>query len=104
MPNLSILQSVSAAWAKESGKVALDLSCGGGHTAIMLAKLGYRVVATEYGHFRPMPHGILSVGGVDLNAFLPFKASTFDAIDVVEVIEHIENQPQLIREIARLLK
>jgi 2-polyprenyl-3-methyl-5-hydroxy-6-metoxy-1,4-benzoquinol methylase len=35
---------------------------------------------------------------------LPFKSGRFDAINLVEVIEHIENQPQLIREIARVLK
>lgn len=97
---------MSAAWAKENtqGKTVLDLSCGGGDTAVMLARLGFRVVATEYGRPRQMPNGVARVGGVDLNAFLPFRAATFDAIDLVEVIEHIENQPQLIREIARVLK
>ena len=35
---------------------------------------------------------------------MPFKSGRFDAINLVEVIEHIENQPQLIRELARVLK
>lgn len=105
MPNDSIFDSVSAAWAKEDarGKKALDLSCGGGHTAAMLAQLGFQVVATDYG-VPPALAGSLRVAGVDLNALLPFRAGSFDAVDVVEVIEHIENQPQLIREIARVLK
>ncbi|HMF48600.1 MAG TPA: methyltransferase domain-containing protein [Candidatus Saccharimonadales bacterium] len=44
------------------------------------------------------------VGGVDLNAFLPFESANFDALDLVEVIEPIENQPQSSREVARVLK
>ena len=82
----------------------LDLSAGWGHSSEMLAKLGYRVVTTEYGLPRPMSAGILRVGGVNLNHFLPFRSGTFDAVNIVEVIEHIENQPQLIREIGRVLK
>jgi SAM-dependent methyltransferase len=35
---------------------------------------------------------------------LPFQQSSFDAVDLVEVVEHTENQPQLIREIARVLR
>jgi SAM-dependent methyltransferase len=105
MPNPFILESISVAWSKENGrgKRALDLSCGGGHTSVMLAKYGYHVVATEYGLLGPMGLNIERVGGVDLNQKLPFKAASFDAVNIIEVIEHIENQPQLIREIARVL-
>lgn len=106
MPNPAILKSVGAAWSAEisSGKKILDLSCAGGETAKMLDQLGYRVVATEYGLLPKMPGAIESVGGVDLNAFLPFRSASFDGVDMVEVIEHIENQSQLVREISRVLK
>jgi len=105
MPNSAILKAVTAAWSEHEGqgKKMLDLSCGGGDTARVLAGLDYRVVATDYGAPPPMP-GVERVGGVDLNCFLPFQRETFDAVDLVEVIEHIENQPQLIREIARILR
>jgi SAM-dependent methyltransferase len=106
MPNNAIFDAVSAAWSAENslGKKILDLSCGGGDTAEMLARLGYHVVATDFSPPPKMSAGIERVGGVDLNAFLPFRTASFDAIDLIEVIEHIENQPQLIREIARVLK
>ena len=107
MASLSIFASVSAAWTAEEntqGKAVLDLSYGGGDTAVMLAQLGFRVVATDYGPPPPMPNGVTRVGGVDLDAFLSFQSASFDAVDLVEVIEHIENQPQLIREVARVLK
>src|SRR5215475_10495446 len=105
MPNTAIFDSVSAAWSAEraAGKKILDLSSGSGDTSRMLANLGYQVVATDYGPPPPM-NGVARVAGVDLNAFLPFQSASFDAVDLVEVIEHIENQAQLIREIARVLK
>ena len=106
MPNPHILRSVKEAWGIENlqGKSLLDLSCGGGHTSQMLAQYGSSVVATDYGIPPPMGDGIRRVGGVDLNARLPFRSGRFDGVNLVEVIEHIENQPQLIREISRVLK
>ncbi len=106
MPNPSIFASVRAAWSREpaQGKKALDLSCGSGDTSKMLVSLGFEVVATDYGPPPPMPKGIKRVGGVDLNEFLPFQSGSFDAVNLVEVIEHIEHQAQLIREIRRVLK
>jgi SAM-dependent methyltransferase len=105
MPNTAILDSVCAAWSAEAakGKKILDLSCGGSDTSRMLAQLGYQVIATDYGTPPPV-NGVTRVAGVDLNCFLPFQPASFDAVDLVEVIEHIENQPQLLREIARVLK
>ena len=94
------------AWSREpvKGERALDLSVGGGGTSRILASLGYAVVATDYGVPPPIAQGIERVGGVDLNRFLPFRAGAFDAVNLVEVIEHIEGQAQLIREIRRVLK
>ncbi len=106
MPNSKIFEAVEKSWAQVpgGGKRLLDLSCGGGHTSKMLAGQGFQVVATDYGPPPKLPENIQRLGGVDLNAYLPFKSGRFDAVNLVEVIEHIENQPQLIREIARVLK
>jgi len=106
MPNPAILESVRRAWSGDParGKKALDLSAGSGDTSQILAAQGYVVVATDYGRPQPMANEIGRVGGVDLNEFLPFRSRTFDAVNLVEVIEHIENQPRLIREICRVLK
>ncbi|HEX9663639.1 MAG TPA: methyltransferase domain-containing protein [Candidatus Binatia bacterium] len=106
MPNRYILDAVKTLWAGDAspGKKLLDLSCGHGHSARMLAATGASVVATEYGSLGHLGAGILCVGGVDLNGALPFKCGCFDGVNLTEVIEHIENQAQLIREIARVLK
>ncbi len=106
MPNPHIFEAVRRSWSAQpvQGKTALDLSPGDGATSRLLASLGYAVVVTDYDRPPPLTQGIERVGGVDLNDFLPFQSATFDAVDLVEVIEHIENQAQLIREIRRVLK
>jgi len=106
MPNPSILQSVAEVWATELGpnKSVLDLSCGGGATAKMLSNCGFRTVATEYRSPPFLGDSIQRVGGVNLNEHLPFKDGSFDGINLVEVIEHVEHQAQLIREMARVVK
>lgn len=70
----------------------------------MLVNEGFRVVATEYGTPPLLGHHVERVGGVDLNEFLPFRSEVFHGVNISEVIEHIEHQPQLIREIRRVLK
>ena len=69
MANNGILAAVGAAWSAQaaSGKMLLDLSSGDGETSEMLARQGYRVVATDYGLQRPIK-GVTRVAGVDLNS------------------------------------
>ena len=106
MANDLFLRAIEKTWSAEpsGGKLMLDLSCGDAATTKLLAGLGYKVIATDYGPPPPMGPQIHRLSGVDLNQFLPFRDSSADAINLVEVIEHIENQPQLIREFARVLK
>lgn len=106
MPNRYIMASVNGVWSREAGprKRILDLSCGGGDSSRMLASHQFEVIATDFGVPPPMDGAIRRVGGVDLNEYIPFKSGTFDGVNLVEVIEHIEHQAQLIREIGRVLK
>jgi SAM-dependent methyltransferase len=106
MPNPFIMRSVTATWSKEptQGRRVLDLSCGEGSTSKMLAEKGFSVVATEYVYPPFIGDHVRRVGGVDLSEPLPFKDSSFDGVNLIEVIEHVEHQAQLIREIARVLK
>lgn len=106
MPNPYIMASISGVWSREAaqGKRILDLSCGGGDSSRMLASQRYEVIATDFGVPPPMDEMVWRVGGVDLNEYIPFKSGTFDGVNLVEVIEHIEHQAQLIREIGRVLR
>ncbi|HXG53411.1 MAG TPA: methyltransferase domain-containing protein [candidate division Zixibacteria bacterium] len=106
MPNAHILRAVTSSWRSEAagGRKVLDSSCGGGDTARKLAGLGFEVVATDYGAPPPIEGVKWRIAGVDLNEFLPFRDACFEGVNLVEVIEHIEHQAQLVREIARVLK
>jgi len=70
----------------------------------MLAEKSFIIVATDYSPPPFLDDRIQRVSGVDLNECLPFRGAIFDGVNMVEVIEHIEHQAQLIREIARVLK
>ena len=92
MPDKGILRALAEAWLRDGGrgKRLLDLSCGAGTTARMLAAHGAFVVATDYAPAGCSGDNIRYVGGVDLNDPLPFKSACFDGINLTEVIEHIE--------------
>jgi len=106
MPNRFILRSVAKAWSREEGpgKIVLDLSCGGGTTSRTLASYGFRVVATDYCPPPSMDGTVHRWRWAIVNEYLPFKSATFDGVNLIEVIEHIEHQAQLVREIARVIK
>ncbi|PYK49887.1 MAG: hypothetical protein DME20_05630 [Verrucomicrobia bacterium] len=106
MANRYINRAIAAVWSEEAGRVrrVLDLSVGGGDTSRILSGKGFEVVATEYLVPPVLGPTILRLGGVNLNDPLPLKDNTFDGVNLVEVIEHVEHQPQLIREIGRVLK
>lgn len=77
---------------------ALDISAGDGLSTAMLSERGWRVVSTEWHPRRP---GWVAV---NLDRGLPFRAASFDLVLMLEVIEHLADIPQAIREIARVLR
>jgi SAM-dependent methyltransferase len=78
--------------------LALDLSGGDGEASAMLASRGWRVITTE---LRPSVPGWVAA---DLQSHVPFRDSAFDLVVMLEVIEHLENIPHAMREVARVLK
>jgi len=80
----------------------LDLGAGRGALSKKLVELGFKV---DYCDLEKR----VDIKGadfhkVDLNKPFPFKDNTFFAITCIEVIEHIENPYQLMREAYRVLK
>jgi len=88
--------------------VLLDLGCSDGEvTNRIAARAGVaRVVGVEL--IEPLAQEARSRGievvGADLNARLPFEDASFDVIHSNQVIEHLWNTDNMLREIRRLLK
>jgi 2-polyprenyl-3-methyl-5-hydroxy-6-metoxy-1,4-benzoquinol methylase len=83
------------------GSQVLDLGAGAGLFSRLLAKSGCRVVSAD---LFPQKCSV-PCRQVDLNT--PFSvgfSDSFDAICCLEVIEHLENPRQVLRECRRLLK
>jgi SAM-dependent methyltransferase len=103
------------------GDLVLDMGCGAGRHAFESYRLGARVVAFDYlaselkdvaGLFAAMreageagtdPGSLAATTNGDALA-LPFPDGTFDRIIASEVLEHVTDDQQALRELARVLK
>lgn len=89
--------------AKPTGNV-LDVAAGPGAMSHALAQLGYEVRACDL-HPGKFQIEDIQCDPVDLNQGLShYETESFDAIICGDVLEHIENQFLLIRDVARILK
>lgn len=91
---------------KNSNCKILDIGCGMGHTSLLLSKLTPQLVGID-----------ISAEGVKVSkervnrgfvvadsVRLPFRDECFDCVVMKDVLEHIENDLQAIREVHRVLK
>lgn len=92
-----------------SGKSAIDLGCGVGYGAHLLAKVARSIVGVDLskeaiahaaGSYQA-PNLHFEVGNV---ASLPYEDGSFEAAVSFEVIEHLEYPEELVLEAKRLLK
>jgi SAM-dependent methyltransferase len=101
-------QAILRALEPRPGGVLLDLGCSDGEvTNRIAARAGVaRVVGVELiEHLADEARGRgIVVVGADLNARLPFDDASFDVIHSNQVIEHLWNTDNMLREIRRLLK
>ena len=87
----------------------LDLGCGGGFLANALAEQGFQVVGLDRS-----PEALAvarrhdSTGRVDYQCGdagqLPFPAQSFDAVALMDFLEHVEDPALILREVSRVLK
>jgi SAM-dependent methyltransferase len=90
------------------GKRVLDAGCGAGYGSAELAHCAHEVVGMDLAmdavafareHYR-LPNLCFAQGSC---AALPYRDSVFDLIVAFEVIEHIEQWPEFLREARRVL-
>lgn len=85
---------------KPRGRV-LDAGAGKGELSLALREIDFDVIS---GDIVPSVRKGLRIRKIDLNKKLPFRSSSFDYVIATEVLEHLENPFQIIREFKRILR
>ena len=93
------------------GAQALDVATGGGHTALFLARQGWRVTAGDIStKMLENARRLVEDAGFSLETTLfpaeemPFADRTFDLVTVRVAPHHFSSPPRFVGEVARVLK
>jgi 2-polyprenyl-3-methyl-5-hydroxy-6-metoxy-1,4-benzoquinol methylase len=85
----------------------LDVGCGDGAFSRCFSELGARVTALEYdfSRFQRMKEPEVNFARVAGDGhFLPYRSNTFDYVIVSDLLEHVRDPWQVMREVARVCK
>jgi len=93
------------------GGLILDAGCGDGRVSRALAKRGLNVIGCDRSHWQVRSSKIGDEGNdnkleacVASLTHLPFRDSSFEAVCCLDVLEHIPELPDAIREITRVIQ
>lgn len=88
---------------KNSNKI-LELGTGNGEFMSEIKKRGYNVIGLDIFPNKALLERGFDVRKHDLNKVLPFKKSSLDVVIALEVLEHLYNPYEMMKEIKRVLK
>jgi ubiquinone/menaquinone biosynthesis C-methylase UbiE len=105
------LEAVSSMMSLKKGMRILDAGCGTGHLLEILASSGNDTFGADLG-FESIRKASVRLKNKGLKVRftrgdiyrLPFGNASFDAVFASEIIEHLENPSDAVREVARVLK
>lgn len=104
-PGLHELAFEKTAGLLSPGASVLELGAGGGAMSLRLSEAGYDVTASDLDITGFFPGEAIRFQPIDLNQpFAPCFTTRFDAVVALELIEHLENPHQFLRQCAALLK
>ncbi len=89
--------------ARRTGRRVLDLGCGSGHGAALLASQGAAVVGVDRVLPDPDPRASGALFCLADIGHLPFRPARFDTVVSFQVIEHLADPGPYLAAIARLL-
>ncbi len=99
-----LLERILSIFDKEKRGKVLDIGCGDGDYAYNLHKMGFDVLAGDMDVERFRYHNQIKFQKCNITEKLPFEDNSFDYILLVEVIEHLKNPYDVIRELRRILR
>ncbi len=82
----------------------LELSCGNAELLATLQRDGYAVRGTNFTAYPQAAPGVPIDVGVDLLRGLPYDEAAFDAVILLDVIEHLSDHDAVLRHLSRVLK
>lgn len=85
-----------------AGKRVLDLGCATGDYCLELSKLGYECVGADINEVYVATARKKGVNAVVSGESLPFEDDSFDTVVMFEVLEHVQDPEQLLREAKRV--
>jgi ubiquinone/menaquinone biosynthesis C-methylase UbiE len=93
------------------GSRVLDIGCGDAGVIIAIAEAGADVAGLELdekslsrARVRAEEHGVAATLSMGVAEALPFPDSSFDLVILDNVLEHVTDRPQTLREIRRVLR
>src|SRR5579862_4742922 len=87
------------------GRTVLDTGCGNGYLAATLARRGFRVTGIERrgGYRSDFPESVELIEG-DLDQGLPPLYNQFDYVVCADILEHLRNPGNLLRELRNVMR
>ncbi|MFZ2385384.1 MAG: methyltransferase domain-containing protein [Candidatus Omnitrophota bacterium] len=98
------LERVLSLFENEKRGKVLDIGCGEGNCAYNLQQMGFDVLAGDMDVARFRYKDKVKFQKCNVAEALPFKDGNFDFIVLAEVVEHLTNPYDVIKELCRVLK